>query len=55
MSGDPIIIVDHDPAWRDAFRRLGTALRDAVGDTARRIDHIGSTSTSRSPLPPSNR
>ena len=44
MSGDPIIIVDHDPAWRDAFRRLGTALRDAAGDTARRIDHIGSTS-----------
>ena len=44
MSGDPIIIVDHDPEWQDAFRRLGTALRDAVGDTARRIDHIGSTS-----------
>lgn len=44
MSGDSVVIVDHDREWRDEFARLGAALRQAVGDTATRIDHIGSTS-----------
>lgn len=39
-----IIIVPYDPEWPDLFRRLGTQLRDALGDVALRIDHIGSTS-----------
>ncbi|MBI4640762.1 MAG: GrpB family protein [Candidatus Tectomicrobia bacterium] len=37
-------IVPHDPAWSVRFAQMGTALREALGDTARRIDHIGSTS-----------
>jgi GrpB-like predicted nucleotidyltransferase (UPF0157 family) len=42
--GDPVEIVDYDPAWRVEFAAIGTALRKALGDVALRIDHIGSTS-----------
>jgi len=41
---DRIVIVDYDSAWPEAFRRLGTRLRTALGPLALRIDHIGSTS-----------
>ncbi len=37
-------IHDYDPAWAERFRRYGTALREALGERALRIDHIGSTS-----------
>ncbi len=40
---DPVIIVPYDPRWPERFRRLGTALRAALGEVALRIDHIGST------------
>jgi GrpB-like predicted nucleotidyltransferase (UPF0157 family) len=39
-----IEIVAYREGWRDEFRQIGTALRQAVGDGALRIDHIGSTS-----------
>lgn len=42
--GDPVEIVDYDPAWPARFALLGEALRAALGDVAVRIDHIGSTS-----------
>lgn len=41
---DSIVIVPYDPQWPALFSELGTALRRALGETARRIDHIGSTS-----------
>ncbi len=41
---DRIVVVDYDPTWPEAFRRLGTTLREALGSLAMRIDHIGSTS-----------
>ena len=44
MSNAPIVIEDHDPAWRGEFARLGASLRIALGDDVPRIDHIGSTS-----------
>ncbi len=37
-------IADYDPAWRLRFAELGGRLREALGDIATRIDHIGSTS-----------
>lgn len=40
---DPIVVVDYDPAWPEMFRRLALPFREAMGDTALRIDHIGST------------
>ncbi|MBN1581086.1 MAG: GrpB family protein [Anaerolineae bacterium] len=40
---DPIEVVPYMPAWPQLFIVLGTALRKALGETALRIDHIGST------------
>ncbi len=39
-----IVIVDHRLAWRDEFAVVGAALRAALGERARAIHHIGSTS-----------
>jgi GrpB-like predicted nucleotidyltransferase (UPF0157 family) len=39
-----IIIVPYDPEWVSLFSHLGDELRHALGDVAKRIDHIGSTS-----------
>jgi GrpB-like predicted nucleotidyltransferase (UPF0157 family) len=40
---DPIAVVPYDPEWPKRFAELGRRLRDALGDAALRIDHIGST------------
>jgi GrpB-like predicted nucleotidyltransferase (UPF0157 family) len=40
---DPIVIVPYDPQWRQLFAQFGADLRRALGKTALRIDHIGST------------
>jgi GrpB-like predicted nucleotidyltransferase (UPF0157 family) len=43
--GWPVIeIHDYDAAWPARFAEAGARLRDALGDVALRIDHIGSTS-----------
>ena len=39
-----IRIADYDPSWPARFAEIGAALRQALGDVALRIDHIGSTS-----------
>ena len=36
-------MVEYDPAWPRLFREQADGLRSALGDTALRIDHIGST------------
>lgn len=41
---DRVVIVPYDPEWPALFETLGAALRKALGETAIRIDHIGSTS-----------
>lgn len=38
-----ITIVPYRPTWPQEFLTLGRALRQALGDRALRIDHIGST------------
>jgi GrpB-like predicted nucleotidyltransferase (UPF0157 family) len=38
-----IEIVPYQERWIEEFRTLGARLREIVGDTALRIDHIGST------------
>lgn len=42
--GDRVEVVEYDPAWPREFAALGGSLREALGDVAVRIDHIGSTS-----------
>lgn len=39
----PVRIVDYDRDWVAVFAELGATLREALGDVAVRIDHIGST------------
>jgi len=41
---DGVVVVDYDPTWPGRFRQLAEPMRAALGETARRIDHIGSTS-----------
>lgn len=41
---DPVIVVPYSEEWPEQFQALGGGLRHALGDTAVRIDHIGSTS-----------
>ena len=44
VSRGGVVIVDYDPAWPERASALIHTLARALGDTARRIDHIGSTS-----------
>jgi len=37
-------IVDYDPQWSAAFRDHARRIAQALGDTALRVEHIGSTS-----------
>jgi GrpB-like predicted nucleotidyltransferase (UPF0157 family) len=39
-----IEIVDYQSTWPEAFRKHERAIAEALGDTALRIEHIGSTS-----------
>lgn len=39
-----IVIVEYRPEWLDEFARIRETLAAALGDSALRIDHIGSTS-----------
>lgn len=40
----PIIVIPYQPRWVEEFQQIGGQLRGVLGDTAVRIDHIGSTS-----------
>lgn len=44
MTGRPVVVVDYDPAWPGIFERERMALSVALRGTARRIEHVGSTS-----------
>jgi|SRR5436190_3430713 len=39
----PIIVVDYRPEWADEFTAIARPIREALGDLALRVDHIGST------------
>ena len=39
-----IVVADHDPAWAARFQELAGRVRAALGPTALRVEHIGSTS-----------
>lgn len=38
-----VSIIPYQPSWRDEFLNLGSHIRQALGERALRIDHIGST------------
>jgi GrpB-like predicted nucleotidyltransferase (UPF0157 family) len=41
--GDLLQVVDYDPAWRVRFERWRDVLGSTLGETAIRIEHVGST------------
>lgn len=50
---DPAIrIVDHDPRWADEARDELARIRYALGSTATRLEHIGSTAVPEMPAKP---
>ncbi|GAB2480698.1 GrpB family protein [Jatrophihabitans fulvus] len=42
----PVVVrlVPYDPAWPQRFASLAEGIRAALGDTARHVEHVGSTS-----------
>lgn len=41
---DPTVVVDYDPIWPERFESWRLRIADALGEAARRIEHVGSTS-----------
>lgn len=48
----PILVVDYDPAWPDAFETLRAGIWPAVADVAVGLEHVGSTSVPGLPAKP---
>lgn len=44
LLNDRVTLVPYDPQWPHLFEREAVHLRDALGERARRIEHVGSTS-----------
>lgn len=42
-KGDPVEIVSYDSLWPQRFEAEKTRLREALGENALRVDHVGST------------
>jgi GrpB-like predicted nucleotidyltransferase (UPF0157 family) len=40
----PIFLAKYDPEWAITYERLAGDIRDALGDTAVEVEHVGSTS-----------
>ncbi len=40
----PIVLVAYDPAWPDRFQDEAGRIRNAIGEQALRVEHVGSTS-----------
>ena len=43
-AGQPVALVEYDPAWPGRYSMLEDKIRGALGDTALQIEHVGSTS-----------
>jgi GrpB-like predicted nucleotidyltransferase (UPF0157 family) len=39
-----VVLADYDPAWPETFEREAARMRSILGDDARLIEHVGSTS-----------
>ena len=44
MAAKHVVVLPYDEAWKDDFLKIETELKDALGDLAMRIEHVGSTS-----------
>lgn len=43
VGGDPVFVVPYDPRWPELYTATRDDLRNAMGDVAVRVDHVGST------------
>ena len=43
VGADPVEVVAPDPAWPGRFTEMAARLKAVLGETALRIDHVGST------------
>lgn len=48
----PIEIADYDPAWAQSYEREAGRIREALGELALRLEHVGSTSVPGLPAKP---
>ena len=44
IEAPSIVVANYDPAWQERFRREAEEIRVALGEAARSVEHIGSTS-----------
>jgi GrpB-like predicted nucleotidyltransferase (UPF0157 family) len=43
-ASGPVVLADYDPEWPRLFAREADRIRDALGDRALQVEHVGSTS-----------
>jgi len=43
-STEPVVLVEYDPEWPRLYAREEARIREALGETAMHVDHVGSTS-----------
>ncbi len=43
MERKRVAVVPYDAAWEESFRAIAAGVREALGDLALRIEHVGST------------
>ncbi|MCO8270403.1 GrpB family protein [Actinoplanes sp. TRM 88003] len=48
----PVVIEDYDPAWADRYAEIRAGIVAALGDHARSVEHVGSTSVPGLPAKP---
>ena len=48
----PVVIEDYDPAWADRYAEIRAGIVSALGDRARSVEHVGSTSVPGLPAKP---
>ncbi len=44
MAGKKVIVMEYDPCWPQAFRRIRQELEIGLGDVILSVEHVGSTS-----------
>lgn len=50
--GEPVEIIEYDPDWPRKYEQWRERLQAALGEVARRIEHVGSTSVPGLPAKP---
>ncbi|MCR6031081.1 GrpB family protein [Nocardioides sp. zg-579] len=51
-SSPPVVVVDPDPAWPAAYDAVARRLREALGERALAVEHVGSTAVPGLPAKP---